>query len=120
MSTQRQLEAGREGRSWETVSLEPAIYFAREQFNGVVFFMTDHHSLLSILVTHGALRELAGTSFRDDEYLERFEDFRSKFELAANNKFLSGQLETDGSIRIEATDVAEVHRSAVAIEACPN
>jgi len=96
------------------------MYFAREQFNGVVFFMTDQHSLLSILITHGALRELAGMSFPDDEYLERFEALRSEFELAANDKFLSGQLETDGSIRIEATDMAEMHRSAVAIEAYPN
>lgn len=112
MATQRITETGGEGRAWGTVSLEPAMYFAREQFNGVVFFMTDHHSLLSVLVTHEALREVAGKFFPDDEYLEQFEAFRSEFELAASAKFLSDQLEADGSMRIEAADVAGIRPCA--------
>ena len=92
----------RNGHLGKTESLEPALCFAREQFNGVVFFMTNHHSLLSILVTREALREIAGKSFRDEESLQHFEAFRSEFELTARDKFLTGRVEPDGSIRIEA------------------
>jgi hypothetical protein len=106
---QRLTEAGGDSHTWETVSLEPSMYLAREQFNGVVFFMTDHHSLLSVLVTHEALREVAGKLFPDDEYLEQFETLRSEFELAANEKFISGEREADGSIRLKAADVAGMH-----------
>jgi Protein of unknown function (DUF1488) len=115
MLSQRKTGRETETGTSETVSLEPVMCWAMEQFNGVVFFMTHHSNLLSVLATHGALREVAGKSFPDEQYLEWFEAFRTEFESTANDKFLSGRLEADGSIRIEASDVADIHRFAVAI-----
>ena len=106
---------GRQTGASETVSLEPMMCWAREQFNGVVFFMTHRSNLLSVLATHGALRQVAGKAFPDEQYIAWFEVFRTEFESVANDKFLSGRLEADGSLRIEASDVADVHRYAVAI-----
>lgn len=96
---------GRESREWETASLVPTLYYPREQFDGIVFFMTDHRSLLSVLVTRAAMRKAAGEAFSDEECLDRFEALRSAFELLACEKFVCGRAEADGSIRIKASDI---------------
>src|SRR5208337_1875850 len=74
-------------RGFETPLLEPAPYFAREQFNGVIFFMTERQALLSVLATHEALSDIGDEMFSKEDSLARFEAYRSKFEWLANEKF---------------------------------
>ena len=108
MPAERASATSPKGRTWETISLEPVVSFAHEEFDGVAFFMTGNSSLLRVLVTHEALREAGGKFFSDEEYLEQFEAFRSEFELVACDKFASGRTERDGSIRIDAADLMDI------------
>jgi len=85
--------------------LEPTEFLAIEQFNGVIFAMTDHRSLFSVLVTHDALHEIDSAELSEDEYLMRFEAFKADFEMLASEKFNSGFVQPGGSIRIEASDI---------------
>jgi hypothetical protein len=110
MSIDSPSETSRPGHARGMMSLQPASYFAREQFNGIVFYMTDHSSLLSVLVTREAVRKIAGEAFPEDEYIDRFEALQSEFEWLASEKFSSGLAEADGSILIEASDVAGAFR----------
>jgi len=84
------------------VSLKRTPFSAREQFDGIVFLMASRRCLVSVLVTHEALQQMGG----DTLCLARFEKFRARFEFLASNKFASGRIELDHSIRIEASDIS--------------
>jgi len=89
------------------VSLKRTPFSAKEQSDGIGFLMASSHSLVNVLVTRQALQQVGGNTF----YFGHFEEFRAHFEFSASEKFASGRVEADGSIRIEASDVPQPYRT---------
>jgi hypothetical protein len=83
----------------------PIAYPANVTVRGVRFAMTDQEQLADILVTHAALDRMEPPNVSSSDYLARFAKHRESFERVANDKFIRGATEDDGSIAVRAGDV---------------
>ena len=78
-------------------------YPANVTIRGIRFAMLDLGDLVDILVTHAALDRVEAPGGGD--YLERFEKHRATFERVANDKYVRGEIEDDGSIAVLPGDL---------------
>lgn len=78
--------------------LTPIAYPPYVTIRGVRFAMLDLGDLVDILVTHAALDRMEAPT--DHDALARFGKHRATFEQFANNKFVRGETEEDGSIAV--------------------
>jgi Protein of unknown function (DUF1488) len=81
---------------------------AHETIRGVKFAMRDGGALVSILVMHGALQMIEWSPPGSGDYLARFEKHRNRLEEVAIKKHLRGQVEDDGSVVVQRSDVQQV------------
>ncbi len=80
--------------------LLPIAYPPNVAVRGVRFAMLDLGELVDILVTHAALDRMEAPGVGGSDYLARFEKHRVSFERVANDKFVRGETENDGSIAV--------------------
>jgi hypothetical protein len=86
--------------------LLPIGYPANVTIRGVRFAMQDHlGGIVELLVTHAALDRKEAPAYGGGEYLARFAKHRESFERTANDKFVHGKIEEDGSIALLASDL---------------
>lgn len=78
---------------------------AHETIRGVKFAMRDGSALVPILVAHAALQVIEWSPPGSGDYLARFEKYRERLERVAAKKHLQGQVEGDGSIVVQRSDV---------------
>ena len=78
---------------------------AHETIRGVKFAMRDGGMLVSILVMHAALQVLEWSPPGSGDYLARFDRHRDRLERIAHKKHIQGQIEGDGSIVVQKSDV---------------
>ena len=68
--------------------------------------MQDHlGGVVELLVTHAALDRIEIPKESGDDYLARFDKHRDSFERVADDKFVRGKIEDDGSIALLASDL---------------
>jgi Protein of unknown function (DUF1488) len=81
--------------------LLPIGYPTNVTIRGVRFAMLDHlGSIVDVLVTHAALDRMEVPALDGGDYLARFAKHRESFERVANDKFVRGEAEDDGSIAV--------------------
>ena len=80
-------------------------YPAYETIRGVRFAMLDLGEIVDILVTHAALDRLEAPLVSDGDSLARFAKHRGRFEQVANDKYVRGDAEEDGSIAVLPGDL---------------
>lgn len=78
---------------------------AHETIRGVKFAMRNGGVIVPILVAHAALQVIEWSPPGSGDYLARFEKHRDRLEQIAGNKHLRGQIEDDGTILVQRTDV---------------
>ena len=78
---------------------------AHETIRGVKFAMRDGGVTVSILVAHAALQVIEWSPPGSGDYLARFDKHRNWLEQIAGKKHLRGQIEGDGSILVQRSDV---------------
>ncbi len=78
---------------------------AHETIRGVKFAMRDGGLLVPILVAHAALQVIEWSPPGSGDYLARFEKHRDRLEGIASKKHLRGQIEGDGFIVVQRSDV---------------
>jgi hypothetical protein len=82
--------------------LTPIAYPPYFTIRGIRFAMLDLGDLVDILVTHAALDRMEAPT--DGDSLARFGKQRASFEQIANEKFVRGETEEDGSIAVLPAD----------------
>ena len=80
---------------------------AHETIRGVKFAMRDGGLLVPVLVMHAALQVIEWSPPGSGDYLARFEKHRGQLERIAEKKHLRGQIEGDGSIIVQRSDVQD-------------
>ena len=78
---------------------------AHETIRGVKFAMRDGGVIVPILVAHAALQVIEWSPPGSGDYLARFEKHRDRLEQIAGSKHQRGQIEDDGTILVQRTDV---------------
>jgi hypothetical protein len=78
---------------------------AHETIRGVKFAMRDGGVNVSILVAHAALQVIEWSPPGSGDYLARFDRHRNQLEQIAGKKHMRGQIEGDGSILVQRSDV---------------
>lgn len=76
-----------------------------ETIRGVKFAMLDGTMLVAILVAHAALQSIEWSPPGSGDYLARFERNRDRLEKIASKKHGRGQMEQNGSIVIQKSDL---------------
>jgi hypothetical protein len=67
--------------------------------------MRDGGVIVSILVAHAALQVIEWSPPGSGDYLARFDKHRNRLEQIAGKKHMRGQIEGDGSIFVQRSDV---------------
>jgi hypothetical protein len=87
------------------MSLIPIANPAQETIRGVRFSMLDGTFFVSVLVTHGALNGIEPSEPGSLDHLTCFRKHRRRLEHLASLKYDRGELEENGSVLVEASDV---------------
>jgi hypothetical protein len=78
---------------------------AHETIRGVKFAMQDGTTLVAVLVAHAALQSIEWSPPGSGDYLARFKKNRERLEKIASRKHGRGQIEKNGSIVVEKSDL---------------
>jgi Protein of unknown function (DUF1488) len=72
--------------------------------DGVVFLMNDGERAVSVLVSRHALEDIAQPEQRGGR-IDRFNEYRCRFEQIASAKYDRGLIEEDGTVCIRGRDL---------------
>jgi hypothetical protein len=78
---------------------------AWETIRGVRFGMLYGPTLVAVLITHAALDDLELPSSEAEGHLARFNKHRATLEQAASAKHQRGQLEENGAVIVQVSDL---------------
>ena len=87
------------------MSLTPIAQPAHNTIRDVRFAMREGGILMFVVVSHGALEIMGASTPGPDDHLGRFEKYRSAFERIAIQKYERGDIDEDGFIFIQKTDL---------------
>jgi hypothetical protein len=89
-----------------TMHLIPTGYPPHKTVRGIRFAMRSDALFVHVLVTYAALESVEQRADgNDDNVWSRFAMHRGKFEQIANRKYAGRQIEDDGSIALQPSDV---------------
>ena len=83
---------------------------AWKTIRGVRFAMRYGPTLVAVLITHSALEDIEHIPCESGGPLARFEKHRDAFERAASTKYQRGQLEDDGVVVVQPSDLKSTDR----------
>ena len=84
--------------------LSPVAIPPHKTVRGVQFAMLDGTALVTIVVSHAAIKAIEPSPNWSGDYLTRFQKHKSAFERIASNKHARGHIEENGSIIIREGD----------------
>ena len=87
------------------MSLSSVAQPPHETIRGVRFAMLDGTVLVTVMVAHAALQVIEWSPPGSGDYLARFQKHRDRLEQIASKKHGRGQIEEDGSIAVQKSDL---------------